>query len=90
MIEFPTLVEQAVKRFGEVFANEPERRHLAEYLSGLLVAERKTVSGINAEFAVTPDQSCWNRWMTEGNWDVQRLNEKRLQWLQRKPSPRFS
>lgn len=90
IIQFPTIVEQAVKQFGLVFANEPERRHFAEYLTGLLIAERKTVSGINSEFAVTTDQSCLNRWITEVNWDTKLLNQKRLQWLQRDPSTRFS
>jgi len=90
IVEFPTIVEQALKEFGSVFANEPERRHFAEYVTGLLIAERKTVSGINAEFAVTTDQSCLNRWMTEVSWDAKRLNEQRLQGLQRDPSTRFS
>jgi hypothetical protein len=90
IVEFPTLVTAAVQEFGEVFANEPERRHFAEYLTGLLVAERKTVSGINREFAVTTDQSCLNRWITEVDWDVARLNEKRLAWLQRDPSTRYA
>jgi hypothetical protein len=40
IIEFPTVVEQALKDFGDLFGNEPARRHLAEYLTGLLVAER--------------------------------------------------
>ncbi len=90
IVEFPTVVEGALQEFGSVFANEPERRHFAEYLTGLLVAERKNVSRINAEFAVTTDQSCLNRWITEVDWDVERLNERRLQWLQRDPSTRYS
>ena len=65
IIEFPTLVQHAVEQFGEVFANEPERRHFAEYLTGLLVAAKKNVSGINAEFAETTDQSCLNKWLTQ-------------------------
>jgi hypothetical protein len=84
------VVEQALKELGSLFANEPERRHFAEYLTGLLVAERKNVSQINAEFAVTTDQSCLNRWITEVDWDVERLNEKRLAGLQRDPSTRYS
>ena len=56
IIEFPTIVERAAQQFGDIFANEPERRHFAEYLTGLLVAAKKNVSGINAEFAVTTDQ----------------------------------
>src|SRR3989304_4693620 len=82
IIAFPTVVEKAREEFGSVFANEPERRHFAEYLTGLLVAERKNVSGINAEFAVTTDQSCLNRWITEVPWDTGVLNQKRLEWLQ--------
>jgi hypothetical protein len=90
IVEFPTLVTAAVQEFGEVFANEPERRHFAEYLRGLLVAERKTVSGMNREFAVTTDQSCLNRWITEVDWDVAKLNEQRLTWLQRAPTTRYA
>lgn len=82
IVEFPTIVQQAAQQFGTVFANEPERRHFAEYLTGLLVATKKTVSGINAEFADTTDQSCLNRWMTEVAWDERDLNLKRLEWLQ--------
>lgn len=90
IVEFPTIVQQAVNEFGVVFANEPERRHFAEYLTGLFVAERKSVSGINAEFAVTTDQSCLNRWITEVDWHEQDLNDRRLEWLQREPSTRYS
>lgn len=90
IIEFPTLVQDAVDQFGAVFANEPERRHFAEYLTGLLVAEKKTVSGINAEFAQTTDQSCLNRWITEVDWDVAKLNEQRLAWLQEAPQTRYA
>jgi DDE superfamily endonuclease len=90
IIEFPTLVQEAVEQFGAVFANAPERRHFAEYLTGLLVAEKKTVSGINAEFAQTTDQSCLNRWITEVDWDVAKLNEQRLAWLQEDPQTRYA
>jgi hypothetical protein len=90
IVGFPTIVEEAVKEFGLIFSNEPERRHFAEYLTGLLIAERKTISGINAEFAITTDQSCLNRWITEVNWDEKLLNEKRLEWLQRDPATRYS
>jgi hypothetical protein len=43
------------------------------------VAERKNVSGINRAFAVTTDQSCLNRWLTQVDWDVTKLNERRLE-----------
>src|SRR3990172_1987768 len=90
IIAFPTVVEKALEEFGSVFANQPERRHFAEYLTGLLVADRKNVSGINAEFAVTTDQSCLNRWITEVSWDAGVLNQRRVDWLQQFDSTRYS
>ena len=90
IIEFPTIVQQAVNQFGSIFTNQPERRHFAEYLTGLLIAEKKNVSGINAEFAQTTDQSCLNRWITEVNWDEVELNRQRLAWLQQDPQTRYA
>src|SRR5262245_19544211 len=90
IIEFPTIVQQAVAQFGAVFANEPERRHFAEYRTGLLVAAKKNVSGINVEFAETTDQSCLNKWLTQVDWDVQALNRQRLAWHQQDPQTRYA
>ena len=74
IVDFPTIVQEALAVFGNVFETEAARRHFAAYLTGLMVAERKTVSGINREFALTTDQSCLNRWLPEVQWDVQTLN----------------
>jgi hypothetical protein len=90
IVDFPTVVQDALAVFGEVFDTEAARRHFAEYLTGLMVAENKTVSGINRAFALTTDQSCLNRWLTEVQWDVTVLNDKRLAWLQQAPQTRYS
>ena len=90
IVDFPTIVQEALTIFGDVFDTEAARRHFAAYLTGLMVAERTTVSGINRECVVTTDQSCLNRWLTEVSWDVQTLNDRRLEWLQRDPKTRYS
>jgi len=90
IVDFPTVVKDALEVFGDLFANEPERRHFAEYLTGLMIAEKKTVSGINREFVVTTNQSCLNRWRNEVTWDVTALNDRRLAWLQGDPKTRYS
>jgi SRSO17 transposase len=90
IVEFPTVVQDLLAEYGDLFANAPERRHFAEYHTDLFVAERKTVSGINREFAVTTDQSCLNRWITEVAWDEQALNQRRLDLLQRDTSTRYT
>ena len=90
IIEFPKVVQDALDQYGDLFANQCQRRHLAEYLTRLFVAQRKTVLGIHDEFAQTTDQSCLNRFMTEVPWDVQTLNQRRLERLQEDPFTRYS
>lgn len=90
IVEFPKLVQDAVKQYGHLFSNECQRRHFAEYLTGLIVAERKTVLGIHGEFADTTDQSCLNRFLTQAEWSVEELNQQRLERLQDDPSTRYS
>src|ERR1044071_7750088 len=90
IVEFPSVVQDLMVQYADLFANQPERQHFAEYLTGLFIAERKTVSGINREFAVTTDQSCLNRFLTEAPWDVEALNRRRLDRLQEGPSTRYS
>ena len=90
IVEFPRVVQDAVERYADLFANECQRRHFAEYLTGLFIAERKTVLGINGEFAQTTDQSCLNRFLTAADWDVEDLNRRRLDELQEDPSTRYS
>jgi hypothetical protein len=90
IVDFPTIVQEALAVFGHVFETEAARRHFAAYLTGLMVAERQTVSGINREFALTTDQSCLNRWLTEVQWDVQTWNDRRLAWWQHVPQTRYS
>src|SRR5436190_13493588 len=90
IVEFPQVVEEALRDFGDLLPNEPQRRHFAEYLTGLFVADRKNVTGINREFAQTTDPSCLNRFLTDADWDVAQLNQRRLDLLQRAPSTRYS
>jgi hypothetical protein len=90
IIDYPHVVQEALQEFGDLFANEPQRRHFAEYLTGLFVAARKTVTGINAEFARTTDPSCLNRFVHQEAWDVQALNQRRLDLLQRDAETRYS
>jgi DDE superfamily endonuclease len=90
IVAFPHVVQQALEDFGDLFANEPQRRHFGEYLTGLFVAARKTVLGINREFARATDQSCLNRFCHNEGWDIQALNQRRLDLLQRDPSLRYS
>ena len=90
IVDFPTVVQEALTLLGDLCATEPARRHFAAYLTGLSVAEHKTVRGINRALALTTDQAGWNRWLTEGQWDVTSLHDRRLAWPQQAPQTRYS
>jgi hypothetical protein len=90
IVDFPTVVQDALAVFGDVFDTEAARRHFAAYLTGLIIAATKTVSGLNREFVVTTDPSCLNRWLTEVALDVQALHDRRLAWWQQAPQTRYS
>lgn len=90
IVEFPQVVQEALHEFGDLLPNEPQRRHFAEYLTGLFVAARKNVSGINREFAAAGDQSCLNRFLTEATWDVEAINQRRLDLFQEDSSTHYS
>ena len=47
IIEFPKVVQDTLDQYGDLLANQYQHRHLAEYLTGLFVAQRKTVWGIH-------------------------------------------
>ena len=89
IVQIPRVVQDARDEFADLFANEPQRQHFAEYLTGLMVEHNKTVSGISSEFAETTDQSCLNRFLTEVDWDVEELNERRLQLHQDDADTRY-
>ena len=90
IVRFPEVVEQALVALAPCFPDQRQRRHLGEYLTGLYIAQRKTVNGINSEFVNTTDQSCLNRWLTESPWDPKQLNEARLDTLQKRHDTRYS
>lgn len=90
IIDFPQVVQEALDDFGDLFANEPQRCHFGEYLTGLYVAARKTITGINAEFARTTDQSCLNRFVHHDDWNTQAINQRRLELLQQDSDTRYS
>ena len=90
IVKIPTVVAEMLGEMKDLLKNEPQRDHLAEYLTGLIVAKRKTISGMAREFAATTDQSCWNRFINEADWDEQALNERRVEILQQDPATRFS
>ena len=89
IVAFPQIVQEALEQFGDLFSCEPQRKHFAVYLTGLMMAQNKTVSGITSEFADASDQSCLNRFLNFVEWNEGQLNERRLEYMQRDPDTRY-
>lgn len=81
LVAIPELVEHYAPHFESVFRSH-SYEYFKRYLSGLLVSENKTVEAINELFVVdVKDQSSQNRFLTEQQYDIKLLNEKRLELL---------
>jgi hypothetical protein len=79
----PKIVQEALDEFlAPLFSNTPQRKHLANYVTGLMISPNKTIAGMTAEMPNASDQSCLNRFLTEVDWDEQKMNDARLDWLQ--------
>jgi len=86
----PTVVQNAMDAFiAKFFTNQPQRDHAANYLTGLMICPNKTITGMTSEQPNASDQSCLNRFMTEVEWDAQKLNEERIKWLQQFDDMKF-
>ena len=75
------MVQEAWTTCGDVFDTEAARRHFAESLTGVMVAENQTMRDINRECALTTAKACSHRWLTKVPWEFTVLNDQRLAWL---------
>ena len=83
IVSHPSIVHEAMLEFiGDHFENNAQRKHCANYLTGLLIGNNKTVTGITDGMLNTSDQSCLNRFLTSVEWDHEELNASRINWLQ--------
>ncbi len=90
IIQPPKIVQNAVDEFfAPLFKNKPQRKHLANYLTGLMISGNKTVAGMTEELPDASDQSCLNRFMTEVDGDVEAINEARIEMMRQSENTRF-
>jgi len=81
LISIPSIVEHYAPNFESAFS-EADYEHFKKYVSGLLVSENKTIAAINTLFVRDKiDQSTLNRFLTASDYELQQLNQLRLDWL---------
>jgi|SRR5215204_3409280 len=85
LVAFPAVVEHYAPHFAAVFSDAAFIQ-FKRYISGLLVAENKTVEGINRLFVLeSRHQSSLNRLLTASPFSLPALNQARLALLQTLP-----
>jgi len=90
IIEFPQIVRDYEGCFTDVFTDKRQINHFHEYLTGLMVSNNVTVTGINNNFVYAKNQSSLNRFLTKSKWDETKLNNMRLNLLQQKPRTKWN
>ena len=73
------VLEELLEQFRPCLS-KPQFRNYCTYILGLVACEsRKNVDAINRSFMDAKNQSSLNRFLTASPWNLQRLEEKRLQ-----------
>ena len=78
IVRFPRIVEQQASWFDPVFTTAEQRKHFREYVTGLIVGDKATVTAINQLFLGHNDQSSLNKFVTLSEWDENALNRQRV------------
>ena len=81
IVDYPSTVREYGGYFRTLFS-KMQFKHCQEYLTGLIVSDNVTVTGINSRFVNANDQSSLNKFLTTYSWDEGALNAKRLELLQ--------
>ena len=50
IVQFPSIVEKNLSYFAPVFQTKEQLKHFCEYVTRLIVGDKKTVAAINALF----------------------------------------
>lgn len=80
VVSHPSVVSFGLSAFRKVFSR-PQLRHFANYLTGLMVCQNRTVQGINDSFVGHPDQSSLNNFLTDSPWSEEELIKTRYRFV---------
>jgi len=79
IVRYPSVVVNTLPYFRPVFQTEEQVKHFCEYVTGLMVGDKKTIAAINALFLNNNDQSALNKFLTLADWDECELNRRRVE-----------
>ena len=94
LVQIPSIVEKYSRYFQDLFSKdgfENFKRFISVPIAiGIIVSENKTIEGINRLFVLEPrHQASANKFMNRQNFDIERLNTRRIAFMQEHPSTSF-
>ncbi len=82
IVSVAPIVKEHSEIFREVFANQKQFRHFENYLTGLIVLDNKSMANIARCILDCADKGNVSRYLSEAPWRDERLNDKRVSYMQ--------
>lgn len=76
----PIVLEHG-ESFRSIFANRKQFRHFQNYVTGLIALDNKSLANLARCILDSADKTNLARDLSEGTWQAQRLNEKRVSYM---------
>jgi len=83
---YPGVIQNNIEQFSDLLS-KPQLTHFGEYLTGLMVCEKANIKQINNRFIAHRDYSNKDRFMTESDWPIAQVNQRRLELIKNKVNP---
>jgi len=81
------VVEREAQRFRPVFRNACEFEHFKNYLTGLIVLDKKSYAEIARCLLGSADKTNVSRFFSEAPWEEEPLSRERVRWLLEETGP---
>lgn len=83
IIKYPAIVQNHARVFKNIFNNRAQYKHFKQYLTGLMICENKTFSGIQSKYVKGSSVNSLDHFMINAEWSENEINEKRIIDLQK-------
>ncbi len=81
IVSIPLVVKQFCAQLAGVFARQEQRNSFEAMITGLSIAENRTIAGIHQQFIDGPTYEQLHHFMTDSPWTVEKLAESRMLYM---------
>ena len=78
VVAFPSYIEEMCSEFDSVFQQNRQMAQFKRLLTGFTVADKCTITHMNGLHIEHTNQSNLNRFLTQSDWDIDRVNQIRF------------